>query len=158
MRNIVTGVIHNNSAAWLHDDIYQAIDLDWRTHCADCPIKEHESHDDCWENVGGETMLIGFMPCGIGDPAAWFNYIGKHGSFAFMLDESAEYSAICCAIYTQIVRSRWVAECNKCSPCYPNQGDLDTPGTDYLAYCLPPDMFDTDIDGFDVSRIKEAAS
>jgi len=147
---IVTGVIHNSAAAWLFDDLCNAIDLDYETYKADTP--NHDCYD--WESNGDETLLFGFVSCDIDNPAAWFAYTGQHGSFAFRPDENAEYSAISNVPYTQIVRSRWAARCMRCSPCYPGQGDLDTPGSDYLAYCLPPSMFDSE-DEFDISRIKE---
>lgn len=54
-------------------------------------------------------------------------------------DESEEYSAIVGGIYTQVTRSKWVIRCELCSPCYPGQGDIDTPG-DFIAYCVPPDV------------------
>ena len=146
MKEIVTGVIHNAAAMWLTEDLCNAIDLDWLEHCASCP---NEDHDECWESGGDETLLIGFIECE-SENGAWFEV----GGVFYTIDENAEYSAISNVPYTQIVRSLWAAECNKCSPCYPGQGDLDTPGTDYLAYCLPPSMFD-DTDEFDIRRIRK---
>jgi len=143
----VTGVIHNNSAAWLQEDIqFNAIDLDFENHCASCP---NDDHSDCWETDGSETLLIGFETCE-SKLEAWFEV----GGTFYAVNEQAVYSAIVGETYTQVVKSRWAAECTRCSPCYPNQGDLDTPGTDYLAYCLPSSMFD-EFDEFDISRIRE---
>jgi len=148
---IVTGVIHNHSASWLVEELHDALDPDYEQHCATCP---NEYHDNCWESIGSETLLLGFVKSDSREDA-WFE---ADGVFYTIDDTDAEYSAIVGEIYTQIVRSRWVAECARCSPCYPNQGDLDTPGGDYLAYCFPPSMFDTEVDEFDVGRIREVGN
>ena len=151
MMEIVVGVICNHSAEWFLDELFNGIDLDYETHCAECL---NEYHDSCWETVGNETLLIGFVKCKPNDSEVWFTqYNGSVGSFAFKPDETAEYSAIVRETYAQIVHSQWMAQCHKCSPCYPGQGDLDTPGN-LWAFCLPPSMFG-DSDMFDVSRIKE---
>lgn len=42
----------------------------------------------------------------------------------------------------QVLWSKFAMMAHYCSPCYPGQGDLDTPGDAYLAYCLPPDEWD----------------
>lgn len=42
----------------------------------------------------------------------------------------------------QVVWSIHYMECNQCSPCYPLQGDLDTEGSHYTCYALPPDVMD----------------
>ena len=57
-------------------------------------------------------------------------------------DPSGEYSAIYDSNdnIIQVVYSRYVISCHKCSPCYPLQGDIDTPGNYYMAYCLPPEL------------------
>ncbi len=43
----------------------------------------------------------------------------------------------------QVVRSKYVIRCAICSPCFPNQGDVDSDGN-LWAYCLPPDYMDED--------------
>ena len=40
----------------------------------------------------------------------------------------------------QIIWSRYAISCRFCSPCYPGQGDIDSPGMETLAYCLPPEL------------------
>jgi len=42
----------------------------------------------------------------------------------------------------QIVNSKYIMKGWACSPCYPGQVDLDTPGN-LWGYCLPPDMMDS---------------
>ena len=59
-------------------------------------------------------------------------------------------------ITTQVVASEWVAKCRMCSPCFPGQGDLDSPG-DFLTYSLPPKMygeFKTEIQIITIWRMK----
>ena len=148
MGEIVVGVIGNRSAAWFIDELHNAIDLEFEHHCANCP---NEYHDDCWETVGNETLLLGFVKCKLPDSEAWFDSFLSYG---YKPDEKAEFSAIVGETYTQVVKSRWYVDCHKCSLCYPFQGDLETEGNFYRAYCLPPDMFG-DSDDLDVGRIKE---
>jgi hypothetical protein len=121
-----TGVAQNNHVEWLHEEIDGAICLEWEAHIAECP---NDDHDDCWEFVGSETYLLG----------SWV--LGDDGKYAPDPDaEGAEYAAICGEIYTQIVWSKHTKRCALCSPCYPGQGDLDTPG-EFLSYDLPPDVY-----------------
>jgi hypothetical protein len=55
-------------------------------------------------------------------------------------------------IYLQVVWSHHKMLCVFCSPCYPDQGDLDTPsglvpalgGPTTWAYCLPPELCQDD--------------
>ena len=76
MRTIVTGVIHNNSAAWFFDDTYDAISLEFEQHVANCP---NDDHDDCWCTDGNETLLIGFEKCKYSDPDAWHTHFMGYG-------------------------------------------------------------------------------
>lgn len=59
------------------------------------------------------------------------------------VDRNGEFAAIvdCDSMTAQIVYSQWVTRGALCSPCYPGQVDLGTPG-DYLGYDFPPDMYD----------------
>ena len=56
-------------------------------------------------------------------------------------NETSEYSLIVGETYTQVVWSKQTKRCTLCSPCYPGQGDLDTPG-DFLSYDLPPEAYE----------------
>ena len=40
----------------------------------------------------------------------------------------------------QVLWSKWAVYCQLCSPCYPGQGDIDSPGITVVAYCLPPEF------------------
>lgn len=67
---------------------------------------------------------------------------GKHGSYA--LEYNTESEIVC------VEWSTLTVECNNTSPCYVMAdgsgpcGDLDTPGTNVIAYTLPSDMFRDD--------------
>ena len=80
-----------------------------------------------WESQG-DTILIG----------DWEK--DKDGLWDATKDGEKGFSAIVGEIYTQVVWSKWTKRVALCSPCYPGQGDLDTPG-DWLAFDLPPDMY-----------------
>lgn len=134
---VIGGVIKNWSAEYLHEDTFEGTNLDYEVHLTECP---NEDHDGCWENLGSETWLIGFIECEPDDKKVCYAEVGEHGSFGFKLDPEAEYSAIVGEIYTQVLSSKWMADCRMCSPCYPSQGDLDTPG-DFPTYSLPPDIY-----------------
>lgn len=151
MISVTTGVIQNNSAEWLIDELYNGnnVELDFEFHVADCPNTKRDGyHDNCWESYGDSTWLIGFKRCRSTDPEAWYSYRGKYRRFGYKPDPEAEFSAIVGEINTQVVRSRWVQFSPLCSPCYPGQGNLDDrePGRNIMgdpvwAYALPPDMF-----------------
>ena len=131
-----TGVAQNNHVEWLHDEIYDGIDLDFEEHCKECP---NEDHDLCWESNGSETVLIG----------SW----KKDDQGLYEPDKDGEYSAICGEIYTQVVWSKHTKRCALCSPCYPGQGDLDSSG-EFLCYDLPPDLYgEDDLDSFVEDRV-----
>jgi hypothetical protein len=119
----VTGVIQNNHVEWLNDEIRgnDTIDLDYEEYIRDIPEEIEEIDWDSSES----TLLIG----------SW----KKDEKGLYEPDKEGEYSAIVSEIYTQVVWSKYTKRCNLCSPCYPGQGDLDTPG-EWLAYTLPPDL------------------
>ena len=60
-------------------------------------------------------------------------YPNPNGEYAMIYDGNIN-------IY-QVVYSKYAIKSYHCSPCYPGQGDIDTPG-ELLAYCLPPDIMD----------------
>ncbi len=148
---IIGGVVQNSTAEWLYEDALMGTNLDYEIHLAECP---NEDHDDCWENVGSETWLIGFMECEPSEPKAWCAKAGAHDSFGFKPDPMAEYSAIMGEVYTQVVASQWAADCRMCSPCYPEQGDLDSPGN-FPTYSLPPDMYGENTPEIEIVKLTE---
>lgn len=90
-------------------------------------VEEWQEEYNCFDD-GPSTYLIGGWIC---------DEDGLYG-----VDLSADYSAIVSydSMTAQIVRSKWVIRAALCSPCYPGQVDLDTPG-DYLGYDFPPELY-----------------
>ena len=150
MTNIVVGVVHNCSAEWLLDAINSAINLDYEyaalEHCKQCDdYHDGARSDNCigcdgcadgFDCTPDDTLLIGFKQV-LDSSQAWYEV----GEILYGIDHEADYSAIVGSMYTQVVHSTHAQRCHKCSPCYPGQGDLDTPGDYYLAYTLPPDVW-----------------
>ena len=119
----VTGVESNNEIEWLSDEIYSSNshDLAREEHLAEC---ENDSHDDCGPEETG-TVLIG----------SW----KKDADGQYVPDETGEYAAIVGETYTQVIWSRYTRKAAWCSPCYPSQGDLGTPGP-IDTYDIPPEI------------------
>jgi len=117
-----TGVLNSSDPYYLYEDATRSgIDINFEEHCKEC---KNEYHDDCWMD-DEPTYLIGFKKDEKGD---------------YVLDEKAEYSAIVGQQETQVLRSRYVSRVTLCSPCFPGQGDLDTPG-EFLAFTLPEEVW-----------------
>ena len=120
----VTGV-HSGNDVEHWDDFDSGIDLDYEEHIKECEAYLKDGCCDCMLDTG--RTLFG-------------NWV-KDEDGLYDADPNGEYSAI----YNpnentiQVVRSRFKIKCLHCSPCYPGQGDVDTPG-DLVAYMLPPDM------------------
>ena len=148
MDNIIGGVIQNNNAMYLHEEFTNAIILNYDealnehvVECEDedCIANEHQNFTDTLY-IDSHDWLIGFKQSENKDECwYWFDNL-KYG---YLPDEEAEFSAIVGEIYTQVVKSKFVSMCAMCSPCYPNQGDLDTEGSN-ATYQLPPDIFDNE--------------
>lgn len=155
-RNIKVGVISNTSASYLPEAMNFETDISWYEYLnrevGDFRINNFRLSDEIVENLikilvdelavdfesTNECQLINFKKTEEKkDSWYWFENL-KYG---FKPDTSAEYCAICKEIYTQIVFSRWLISCRYCSPCYPDQGDINSEGDEVLAFCLPPDMF-----------------
>lgn len=114
----VTGVLLSSAPEWMHDDMHDAISIEFAEYLLENPDDEGGDNYICDD----ETFLIGFR---------------KTDNGMYEPDTAAPYSAVVSSPYMQVVRSRHVSMCAMCSPCYPDAGDLDTPG-DILAYNLPP--------------------
>jgi hypothetical protein len=139
--DIVTGVLQNNRCAYLFEEADGGVDIYYESaveeYIANNPDDEDLLHFDY--HYDASVYYIGMIK---GDD-------GKYSP-----DPDAEYSAImdCDGHYcTQVIASKYAVECAGCSPCYPNQGDIDTPGDACIAYCLPPDVWSDD--EMDKSRI-----
>lgn len=120
----VTGV-HNANDIEHWDDIEQGIDLDYEAHTKECETYQQEGSCECFTDTG--TTLIG----------SW----KKDTEDKYEPNPDGEYSAIYNPDYNtiQVVRSKYTIKCAPCSPCYPGQGDVDSPG-DLIGFMLPPDM------------------
>ena len=51
-----------------------------------------------------------------------------------------------------VIKSPWYTLSNKCSPCYPNAGDLDTPG-ELKTYCLGADFFEDEKAPYEIFEV-----
>jgi hypothetical protein len=140
-----TGVLLNTEPEFLLEDVQSGIDIEWEEYCADCESRGEEPDGD--EFTGDpSTVLVGFKESPLGaDVVRRSNCLHYLiGRKAFVADPDAEYQAVVSEVYTQVLWSRFVQRTPLCSPCYPGQGDLDTPVGDsyshdgFLAYTLPP--------------------
>lgn len=142
--NIVTGVTTGNTINW--DAVgYDYIDLAYenahKEAVKDALAKLEEegySEEDIQEEAEGmaEEEMEGFDSSGGTQlygtwtkDAEGYYIPDTNGEFAFIYDSNDNY--------VQVVWSKTTKECRKCSPCFPMQGDLDSEGNDYTAYCLP---------------------
>ncbi len=118
--NAITGVHSASNIEWMWETNY--IDLSWIEHLKECKSKYH---DNCGPQEQGTSLFGG-----------WGRKKGRYYPKC-----GGEYAAIYNPDYNtvQVIRSKFLIQCNFCSPCYPNQGDVDTPGNVW-AYCLPPDL------------------
>lgn len=118
-KRILTGVHNVNSVEYL-DDILSGIDLDLEEY-----LQEHPNQNIPEEWEQGDT-LIGYWA---NRDELWKPQRGK------------EYAAIYRPDFNviQVVASQYAIQCNICSPCFPKQGDVDTPGP-LWAFSLPPDV------------------
>lgn len=139
--DVVTGVIQNNRCEFIHDDADKGIDLRYEEAKRQFEMETGDDDDFQYDGERG-NMLIGFK----------FN----DETGLYEEDPDAEYSAIVDYGYhyiTQITMSKYAVECHRCSPCYPNQGNIDDASSGcYTAFCPPPDCFGSR-DEMDKSRI-----
>ena len=107
-QEIRAGVIHTRDVPWLWAEDY--IDTAYREHRRSCPW---EDHSGC--RIGEGPRLYG----------GWV--LTESGCLP---REGAVYSAIerPARATLQVVKSEFTVRCAKASPCYPDQGDVDTPG------------------------------
>jgi hypothetical protein len=120
----IGGVIQNNNVEWLNDETtYHGINITMEEATKDMSEEEIENLD--WMDSSDDTILIG----------SW----KQDEQGLYEPDKEGEYAAIVNESTTQVVWSKFTKRCALCSPCYPGQGDLDTPG-EWLAYTLPPDL------------------
>ncbi|SDL15453.1 hypothetical protein [Halarsenatibacter silvermanii] len=129
-----TGVIHKRYVPWLWTE--DRIDLAWVEHAKSC---SKEAHSGC--RIGkGPRLYGGWEPADGG----------------YRPREDTDYALIARPERQtlQVVKSRFVLSCAQTSPCYPGQGDLETPG-ELLAFCPPPDLLDEDWLAENRGRLRE---
>ena len=134
----VTGVIQANTVEWLSDEIFggDSVDLGWEEYLAEFEA-EHgreptdEENDEASMGMEGSTHLIG----------DWRKL--PKGAYEEVKDGPKGFSAIVGETYTQVVWSKTTTRAALCSPCFPGQADIGTPG-EYLAYTLPADLMGND--------------
>lgn len=126
INSIIGGVIQNNSVEYLYEEaIKGGVDLTYEEWKAENP----DASDDDYPENDGCTYLIGFKK-------------GEEG--LYIPDKSKEVCAIVNyepAYTSRIVYSKYAIKCGFASPCYPNQGDVDSEGEE-IAYIFPPSYFE----------------
>lgn len=157
---ILTGVITRNHVDWLEDDLFTSkdVNLTYEDHCVECKGDKESGHEFCWEDDGGDVRLIGFKRVDrrrVND--AWFSVgdlLNKTWK-GWLPDPKAEYSAVVREDVVQVVLSGYAVKGRMCSPCYPNQVDVDSLDDEngYWGYSLPPDMFDKEYNDYPVDKI-----
>jgi hypothetical protein len=131
--DLITGVIGGNK---LTGNFWDTVDRNYINYTYDQYLAEQnidaddENYDEIIQKLSDE-----YVECG----DTWlYGYI-KNDQNEYVFDDTADFS---CIINNnentiQVTRSSFYGKCFHCSPCYPNQGDLHTPG-DLTAYHLPP--------------------
>jgi hypothetical protein len=121
MSKPVTGVINANAVdPYVIDDIFNnGVDLDYEAFLAVHGEEDAEDYES-----DNPTILLGFQ---------------KGGDELWDVDKDAEYSLKYNGDHAtiQVVHSKYVKkDCVYCSPCYPNQGDLESNEGSLIAYSL----------------------
>lgn len=126
----ITGVLNSSAPKRLYEDVERkGIDTAFEEHLKTCT---NEDHSECYfiGNYEDEaTYLVGFR-----------KITGELDKGKYEPDPEAKYSAIVGPQYTQVLQSKYLSRAALCSPCFPGQGDLDTPG-EFMTYQLPPDLW-----------------
>lgn len=127
------------------DPFYYYFDKDI---CPDCMMETLETPDDdypevkrcneCEQEFDIENVFCEDHEKLIGD---WKIITNKDGSIQYEPDENGEFSAIVNSSSfstIQVVYSKFTTKVRAfCSPCFPNQADLDSGEGDILCYTLP---------------------
>ena len=122
----VTGVVRANelNPEFISDEILGAISIGQLEHEKEC----EEEYCDCMD-VWQYPLLLGTWKK---EKGLWMES-KKRGEYSAIIQEDSEH--------IQVVWSKYAIRCNKCSPCFPNQGDITSDG-DRLAYCMPFEFFE----------------
>lgn len=123
-----TGVHSIHSVEWIYDELIDGIDLDYMS--ARQELLDRGFDDDAidieLQYLEQGTTLIG----------SW-----KQNSEGLWEPDkdNGDYAAIVRESVVQVVWSKYIVLSHYCSPCYPSQCDVETPGK-YPAYTLPVDL------------------
>ncbi len=124
-----TGVlsIYDVAWEWIADDI-----------CLTCEEIADNIEKD--KNLTSEEKQaeLEYMECDPSHTRIFGDWI-KDGDGKYMPNPNGEFSAILQEATVQVVFSSWTKRGALCSPCYPGQVDLDSPG-EFLGYTLPDDL------------------
>lgn len=125
-----TGVIYSNNVMWgrVNDEI-----------CLTCEeIWESIENDDSMDEDEKQSELD-FVECDSSHTRIFGDWIYNTKTKQYTPDKNGEFAAIENESTVQIVWSKFIKHGALCSPCYPGQVDLDTPG-EFLGYTLPDDL------------------
>lgn len=122
-KTILTGVMVANKITYLHEDMFNGVNLTMEEYLKD------GGDIDLYDCDGADTYLIGYKL--------------DQETGLYDVDTEAEYSAIVTETYIQVTYSKYTTLCAPCSPCFPFQNDLETPG-DNETYAVPLDLFDNE--------------
>ena len=132
------GVISGNNVEYLWDEVdSEGINLTElqiiEDYCTENNCTEDEIPEDFWEclEIDEPTYLIGDWASEDGE---YIEYIGDCGYSAVVQTLGGTYNV-------HVTYSETIAHVRAmCSPCCPNQADLDSGEGDILAYTLPADL------------------
>jgi hypothetical protein len=141
----ITGVISANNIAW--ECIDNEICITCEEIIADIENDGTLDDDEKWDEscnieCDDHEKLIGDW---LKDDEGLY-YPDEHGEFAAIVTSST-FSCV------QVVWSKWIAKNKRlCSPCFPNQADLDSENGKFTCYALPKDL--VSYEDYEVEELK----
>ena len=125
----ITGVISNNNICW-----------EWvNDECLTCQeIYDDIENDESLDEDQKQDQLD-YIECDSSHTKIFGDWILDTNTGQYDIDPNGEFAAIEREDVTQVVYSKYTCRAALCSPCYPGQGDIDTPGQ-YLTYTLPKEL------------------
>lgn len=149
----VGGVVSVHSVEWIDDECNSGreIDLTWESVLLEFKAQKLRDYQARYgdRQPSRRTIAKWVEELANGYEGGWGDQqylIGdwvKDDNGLYDPDPAGEYAAIVNydgGMTIQIVYSKWVTRAALCSPCYPGQVDLDTPG-EYLGFDLPPELY-----------------
>lgn len=125
-----TGVLSLNRLNWDAYDFNSEI-------CLDCEQAQREFEDGTHECEYGEGChCADFLECDPSHLKLFGDWTLDTKTHQYEANHQEEFASILREDVVQVVWSRHIATGAPCSPCYPGQIDLDSPG-EFKAYTLP---------------------